>query len=62
MGEVTHSSRQQQTLGSFIFLSRWLQAPFYFGLIVAQGVYVYRFMIELWHLLQTLRSRKMKSC
>ncbi len=39
------------TLGSFIFLSRWLQAPLYFGLIVAQGVYVYRFMIELWHLI-----------
>ena len=44
--------RHQQTLGSFIFLSRWLQAPLYLGLIVAQGVYVYRFMVELWHLLQ----------
>ena len=42
----------QRTLGSFIFLSRWLQAPLYFGLIVAQGVYVYHFLIELWHLLQ----------
>ena len=42
---------RQQTLGSFIFLSRWLQAPLYFGLIVAQGVYVYHFLIELWHLL-----------
>ncbi len=39
-------------MGSFIFLSRWLQAPLYFGLIVAQGVYVYHFMGELWHLLQ----------
>ena len=39
-------------MGSFIFLSRWLQAPLYFGLIVAQGVYVYHFMVELWHLLQ----------
>src|SRR4029453_19283534 len=42
--------RQQQTLASFIFLSRWLQAPLYFGLILAQGVYVYRFLLELWHL------------
>jgi uncharacterized protein (TIGR00645 family) len=41
----------QKTLGSFIFLSRWLQAPLYLGLIIAQGVYVYRFMLELWHLL-----------
>ena len=32
---------------SFIFWSRWLQAPLYLGLIVAQGVYVYQFMHEL---------------
>jgi uncharacterized protein (TIGR00645 family) len=31
----------------FIFWSRWLQAPLYLGLIVAQGVYVYQFMHEL---------------
>lgn len=34
-----------------IFASRWLQAPLYVGLIIAQGVYVYQFFIELWHLL-----------
>jgi uncharacterized protein (TIGR00645 family) len=33
-----------------IFWSRWLQAPLYVGLIVAQGVYVYKFAIELFHL------------
>jgi uncharacterized protein (TIGR00645 family) len=38
------------TVGSLIFLSRWLQAPLYFGLILAQAVYVYRFLLELWHL------------
>lgn len=37
-------------LGNVIFFSRWLQAPLYLGLIVAQGVYVYRFMVELVHL------------
>jgi uncharacterized protein (TIGR00645 family) len=42
---------QQRTLGRLIFLSRWLQAPLYLGLIVAQGVYVYRFFVELWHLI-----------
>lgn len=31
--------------GNLIFFSRWLQAPLYLGLIVAQGVYVYRFVI-----------------
>ena len=46
----------QQPLGTFIFWSRWLQAPLYFGLIVAQGVYVYHFIIQLWHLvLRTAR-------
>ena len=34
-----------------IFASRWLQLPLYLGLIVAQGVYVYHFMVEVWHLL-----------
>jgi uncharacterized protein (TIGR00645 family) len=39
-------------LGNFIFFSRWLQAPLYLGLIVAQGVYVYLFLKELWHLVE----------
>lgn len=38
-------------MSQLIFWSRWLQAPLYFGLIVAQGVYVYHFMLELWHLI-----------
>jgi len=37
-------------LAGLIFWSRWLQAPLYVGLMVAQGVYVYRFWVELWHL------------
>jgi uncharacterized protein (TIGR00645 family) len=39
-----------QLLEKLIFSSRWLQAPLYLGLIVAQMVYVYLFMIELSHL------------
>ena len=49
---LNSTSRSHQTLGNLIFLSRWLQAPLYFGLIVAQGVYVYHFLIELWHLVR----------
>src|SRR5262245_42232350 len=45
-----------RALGSFIFLRRWLQAPLYFGLILAQGVYVYHFFLELWHLLTSVRG------
>jgi uncharacterized protein (TIGR00645 family) len=37
-------------MGNLIFWSRWLQAPLYLGLIVAQGVYVYLFLKELTHL------------
>ena len=33
-----------------IFTSRWLQAPLYLGLIVAQVIYVVVFMVELIHL------------
>ena len=34
-----------------IFFSRWLQLPLYAGLIVAQGIYVWQFWVELGHLL-----------
>ncbi|MGW0805866.1 TIGR00645 family protein [Nonomuraea sp. NPDC002799] len=39
-------------VGYVMFLSRWIQAPLYLGLIVAQVVYVWRFMMELLHLIQ----------
>jgi uncharacterized membrane protein YqhA len=37
-----------------IFLRRWLQPPLYLGLIVAQAVYVWQFMVELAHLVQQM--------
>ena len=40
------------SLGNFIFLSRWLQVPLYLGLIVAQLMYVYHFLLELWQLVR----------
>ena len=40
-------SRLIKAMESLIFSSRWLQAPLYLGLIVAQAVYVYQFMHEL---------------
>ncbi len=39
-----------RVISALIFSSRWLQAPLYLGLIVAQAVYVYVFVVELWHL------------
>jgi uncharacterized protein (TIGR00645 family) len=47
------NSTAETLLEKTIFASRWLQAPLYLGLIVAQGVYVYQFMVELWHLLHS---------
>jgi uncharacterized protein (TIGR00645 family) len=52
---LDHPTRQRRpavnqpvkTMEALIFWSRWLQAPLYLGLIVAQGVYVYQFMHEL---------------
>lgn len=35
---------------SLIFGTRWLQMPLYLGLAIAQVVYVFLFLKELWHL------------
>jgi uncharacterized protein (TIGR00645 family) len=39
---------------NFIFASRWLQLPLYIGLIAAQGVYVFHFLVELLHLIEAV--------
>ncbi|WP_445402135.1 IS21-like element helper ATPase IstB [Streptomyces sp. LE64] len=39
------------SIGYALFATRWLQAPLYFGLVAAQGVYVYKFFNELCHLI-----------
>ena len=44
------SRSTESFLEKTIFASRWLQAPLYVGLIIAQGVYVYQFFVELVHL------------
>ena len=44
-------SPEMRTLPKIIFMSRWLQLPLYLGLIAAQGVYVWHFLLELWHLI-----------
>ncbi len=42
------------TLPRWIFMSRWLQAPLYIGLIAAQAIYVWQFWTELVHLIGML--------
>ncbi len=43
--------RRLAPLSNLIFASRWLQLPLYIGLIMAQGVYVFQFWLELVHLI-----------
>ena len=49
-------SRHTGPLPALIFSSRWLQLPLYLGLILAQGVYVFLFLKELWHLIHEAPS------
>lgn len=44
---INKASRPIRPLPNLIFMSRWLQLPLYIGLILAQGVYVYHFWVEL---------------
>ena len=46
----TDAPGAMKPLPALIFSSRWLQLPLYIGLIVAQCVYVFLFLKELWHL------------
>ncbi|WP_043175897.1 TIGR00645 family protein [Burkholderia ambifaria] len=48
--------RSLRPLPALIFMSRWLQVPLYLGLIVAQAVYVFLFLKEVWHLLSHATS------
>ncbi|SCW87724.1 TIGR00645 family protein [Sphingobium faniae] len=49
--ELKDSTSPLRPLPLLIFSSRWLQLPLYLGLIVAQCVYVFLFLKELWHLI-----------
>ncbi|MXS85438.1 YqhA family protein [Nitrosomonas sp. HPC101] len=40
-------SKRISSIAYFLFLSRWLQLPLYLGLVLAQGIYVYHFWVEL---------------
>ncbi len=50
--------RLEYALESFVFASRWIQAPLFVGLIYAQGVYAYRFMLQLLTLIPNANDPK----
>jgi uncharacterized protein (TIGR00645 family) len=45
-----------RNVARIIFLGRWLQAPMYLGLLVVLGAYVYRFLVELVHIMGNIRD------
>jgi uncharacterized protein (TIGR00645 family) len=59
MNQDTQSQNKDtlRPLPRWIFMSRWLQAPLYVGLIVAQIVYVIQFWRELVHLIGMMMSK-----
>ena len=58
MNQADLSPPRLRPLPALIFASRWLQLPLYLGLIVAQGVYVAHFLMELWHLVEAAFGNK----
>ncbi|MGQ0812194.1 MAG: TIGR00645 family protein [Nitrospiraceae bacterium] len=48
--------RVEQVFEHIIFASRWIQAPLYGGLIVAELLYAYKFLVELWEMVHNLRE------
>jgi uncharacterized protein (TIGR00645 family) len=54
--EKKHQNIALKVMANVVFSSRWLQAPLYLGLIVAQAVYVYHFGVELTHLVQHTKT------
>ncbi|MFA6178127.1 MAG: TIGR00645 family protein [Candidatus Methylopumilus sp.] len=50
--ENNQTPKRMAAMTTILFGSRWLQLPLYLGLIVAQCVYVFHFMVELVHLVQ----------
>ncbi len=55
---TTTSPRRIPPVAYFLFLSRWLQLPLYLGLVLAQGVYVYHFWVELSDLIGAIFSNQ----
>ncbi len=50
------SNKLAQNISQLIFMGRWLQAPLYLGLMFILTAYVYRFVMELFHLMVHINS------
>ena len=48
----------EKALEAVVFASRWIQAPLYGGLIVAELLYAYKFLVELWEMILHVNQLK----
>jgi uncharacterized protein (TIGR00645 family) len=46
----TSTGRLEHVFEMAVFSSRWIQAPLYAGLIIAELLYAYKFLLELWEM------------
>jgi len=56
----SHSSisRIEHGFETLVFASRRIQAPLYGGLIVAELLYVYKFLVELWEMVRHINQQE----
>ena len=50
------ANRVEHVFEMLVFGSRWIQAPLYAGLIMAELLYAYKFIVELWEMIHGLRE------
>ena len=49
-------NRYKNSIGQLFFMGRWLQLPLYLGLLIILAAYVYRYIIELFHLVLNING------
>ena len=52
------ANRLESLFESVVFASRWIQAPLYGGLIIAELLYAYKFLIELWDMIWHINQQQ----
>lgn len=55
-GKHTPAAQIEHIFEVIVFSSRWIQAPLYGGLIVAELLYAYKFLVELWHMIAGIQK------
>lgn len=59
---LSSPGRAEDLFETIVFASRWIQAPLYGGLIVAELLYAYKFLAELWEMIIHIRQLQETAC